>query len=59
MTEAKLQIVSEEMILDILKKMEKSDDVIRIVEFSTGPSSERGENWSSSLIRFQDNHFLA
>jgi len=57
MSEVKPQIVSQEMILDILKKIEKSDDVIKIVKFSTGPSSERGENWSSLLIRLKDNFF--
>jgi hypothetical protein len=50
--EVKTEIVSEGMILDILKKIEKSEEV-KIVQFSTGSSSERGENWSSTMIRFE------
>ena len=34
----------------ILKKVEGSEDV-KIVKFFSGPSSERGENWASNMIR--------
>jgi hypothetical protein len=42
--------VTEQMVLDILKKIEKTDDV-RMVDFRASPGSGKGENWSSLLIR--------
>ena len=42
--------VTQELVLNILKKNEKSENV-KILEFSTGPATERGENWNSTLVR--------
>jgi hypothetical protein len=53
MAEPKRRILDEEMILNIVKKIEDIDAVIEILEYSIGPASERGENWSSSLLRCQ------
>ncbi len=59
MSEPKRRILDEEMVLNILKKIEDIDAVIEILEFSTGPATERGENWSSSLLRCQfHQHFI-
>ena len=44
------QLVTLEMMVDILKEVEKTEKV-EIIEFATRPASEKGENWSSTLIR--------
>ena len=49
-TVAEPEHVTQEMVLNILKKNENTENV-KILEFSTGPAAERGENWSSTLLR--------
>ena len=44
------EVISLETLERILKKVEKSEDV-KIVKYFSGPSSERGENWTSNMIR--------
>ena len=44
------EVITLEVLERILKKVEKSEDV-KIVKFFSGPSSERGENWTSNMIR--------
>jgi hypothetical protein len=50
MAEEKKDRVTLEILEKILKKVEKNEDV-KIVDFFSGPSSERGENWTSNMIR--------
>jgi hypothetical protein len=50
MAEERKEIISAERLESILKKVEQCEDV-KIVKFSSGPSSERGENWTSHMIR--------
>jgi hypothetical protein len=46
----KKEIITLERLERIVKKVEESEDV-KIVKFCSGPSSERGENWTSNMIR--------
>ncbi len=50
MEKEKKEIISAERLESILKKVEQNENVT-IVKFSFGPSSERGENWTSNMIR--------
>jgi hypothetical protein len=43
-------LVTREMVIDILKKFEGTKN-IQLIQFETGPGTEKGENWSSILIR--------
>jgi hypothetical protein len=49
-TEEAEQLVTSELIVEILKKVEKTEK-IEILEFATRSAVEKGENWSSTLIR--------
>ena len=49
-TEEAQQLVTLELIAEILKKVEKTEE-IEILEFATRSAVEKGENWSSTLIR--------
>jgi hypothetical protein len=49
-TEEAEQLVTSELIAEILKKVEKTEK-IEILEFATRSAVEKGENWSSTLIR--------